>query len=268
MSEANMISFSGGRTSAMMTEELLKDEQYRSDCVVCFCNTGLEDPETLIFVEKCTCRWKQLYGITVIWLEFSRIDNKPCFVIVNFDTASRNGQPFSALLEARNNLPNIVARYCTQELKVRTIKRYMLSLGYQHWTNVVGIRHDEPRRWSKTKGIAQKERFDIDLPLVRWKISKEDVIAYWKKMPFDLAIEDDSFGNCVLCFLKGKGKKKSILRKRPEAADFWLQWESKCQGYTFSSRFSIQQLVDEVKSSPELFHEDSEPDIECFCNSD
>jgi 3'-phosphoadenosine 5'-phosphosulfate sulfotransferase (PAPS reductase)/FAD synthetase len=263
-----MISFSGGRTSAMMTEELLKDESYKCDSIICFCNTGLEDEETLVFVNKCTQRWQEIYQKQVIWLEFCRREEKPDFKIVNFDTASRKGEPFAALLEWRNNLPNIVARYCTQELKVRTIKRYMLSLGIDYWTNVVGIRYDEPGRWSRAGNIASKERFDIALPLVRWKITKPDVLAYWSKMPFDLMIENEIFGNCVLCMLKGKGKKKQILRRRPAAADFWLHWEQERKGYTFCSRYSIEQLISEVQRSPELFDELSDPDIDCLCTVD
>lgn len=263
-----MISFSGGRTSGLMTEELLKAGT--DDKIVCFANTGLEDEETLIFVDKCTKRWKELYGIDVVWLEYWREGEKPTFRIVNFETASREGEPFSALLEYRNNLPNIVARYCTQELKVRTIKRYMLSIGISHWTNVVGIRYDEPQRWAKTKGIATREGYEIDLPLVSWKITKPDVLKYWKEMPFDLQIESDIYGNCTLCFLKGKGKKKTILRNRPKVAEFWIKWEKKRHGYTFFKRFSVEQLLNEVLSSPELFDApgDDEPDIDCFCNTD
>ena len=28
----------------------------------------------------------------------------------------------------------------------------MMNLGYKHWTSAIGIRYDEPRRWSKTRG--------------------------------------------------------------------------------------------------------------------
>lgn len=259
----DLISFSGGRTSAMMTEELLKVEKYRENSIVAFTNTGLEDEETLIFIDRCSKRWQELYGIEVVWLEYTREGENPSFKIVDFATASREGEPFSALLEVRNSLPNIVARYCTRELKIRTIKRYMMSLGFDYWTNVIGIRYDEPTRWGKAEASAEKDRWEVVLPLVTWRISKPDVIAYWKNMPFDLDMEDDCFGNCSLCFLKGKGKKKKALRLRPKIAEFWLKWEAK-RGATFSSRYSVQQLLDEIKNAPELFDAD-EPDIDCVC---
>ena len=267
--DVQMISNSGGRTSAMLTEELLRDEEFRKRAVVCFANTGLEDEETLIFVHKCSQRWRDLYGIEVVWLEYDRDETgKPIFNIVSFETASRKGEPFAALLEGRNNLPNLVARYCTAELKVRTIKRYMMSIGCEHWTNVLGIRYDEPRRWAKSKAVAERERWEVDMPMVRWKTTKPDVLAYWENMPFNLMIEDDSFGNCDLCFLKGMGKKKMILRKRPQVAEFWKYWEERRAGYSFSSRYKVANLLEQVQNSPELFDTIEEPDIDCFCNID
>lgn len=263
----NVISFSSGRSSGYMTHRLLMDHNYRSDAIIVMANTGLEDEESLIFADKCSKLWYSEFGIGVVWLEYARDENRqPTFRIVNFDSASRKGEPFAAMLEERRNLPNLMARYCTQELKVRTIKRYVRSLGIEHWTNVVGIRYDEPRRWSKTSGIADKERFDIDMPMVRWQTRKIDVLNFWKSMPFDLEIEHEMFGNCNLCFLKGKGKKVSILKRRPAVAEFWLKWERATPGYTFHSRYSVQDLIDQIASAPTLF--DDEPDFECFCNAD
>ncbi len=47
--EINMISFSGGRTSAMMTIELLKLPEYNeNNTVVCFANTGKETGATFV----------------------------------------------------------------------------------------------------------------------------------------------------------------------------------------------------------------------------
>lgn len=255
--ELFVLSFSGGRTSAYMTDRLLKDLP-RSAVQVCFANTGKEEPATLDFVRQCDLLW----GNVVTWLEYDPVDR---YRIVSYETASRRGEPFEALITKRNYLPNVVARMCTQELKVRVIKRYIQSLGYKHWTSVIGIRYDEPRRWSKTRGIAEKECWDIWLPLVDWKVTREQVLEFWKGMPFDLQLQHHE-GNCDLCFLKGKNKLKRILTAHPEKADWWIAQEQKVGG-TFHKNYSYQQLVDLMRKSPTLFdYED--PDIECFCNAD
>jgi 3'-phosphoadenosine 5'-phosphosulfate sulfotransferase (PAPS reductase)/FAD synthetase len=267
----DVISFSGGRTSAYMTEQLLKnrtDEKY----IIIFCNTGKENEATLKFVHDCELRWKELYDIDVIWLEFttsipkSEGKRRVLWKEVNYFTADRKGNPFAELIAQKGYVPNIMARFCTQELKIRTIKRYMVYLGYDYWTNIVGIRYDEPKRWSKTKNVSSKERFDTDMPMVKWKTTKPIVLAYWKTMPFDLELEDYE-GNCDFCFLKGAQKIMKLVRNgHKEAAMWWVEQERSIGG-NFRSGYSYEQLINKVETSPELFDIDI-PDVECFCNVD
>lgn len=252
-----VLSFSGGRTSAYMTDRLLK-ELPKEKAITVFANTGKEEPATLDFVNQCD----RLWGKNVVWLEYCPVDK---FKIVSYETASRNGEPFAAIIEKRNYVPNVVARFCTQELKVRVIKRYMQSLGYRHWTSIIGIRYDEPRRWAKVRGIAQRECWDVWLPLVDWKITKETVLEYWRHMPFDLQLKDFQ-GNCDLCFLKGKHKLKRILTENPEKVAWWADQEKKVNG-TFHKGFSYQQLFHLIQKSPTLFAYQDD-DFPCYCNID
>jgi 3'-phosphoadenosine 5'-phosphosulfate sulfotransferase (PAPS reductase)/FAD synthetase len=252
-----MISFSGGRSSAYMTDLLLK-QLPASGVVVCFANTGKEEPETLDFVHACDQYW---HGI-VNWLEYDAVDR---FRVVTYETASRKGEPFAAIIEKRCYLPNVVARFCTQDLKIRVIKRYMMMLGYKHWTNAVGIRYDEPARWSRTRAIGDKERWDTWLPLVDWKVTKSMVLEYWKTMPFDLRLEH-YMGNCDLCFLKGKNKVKRLLTEHPEKGKWWIEQEEKIGG-TFRKGLSVRGLTEMIQKSPGLSAY-QDPDFVCFCNSD
>ena len=57
---------------------------------------------------------------------------------------AREGEPFDKYLSF-NMLPNVFRRSCTQELKVKTMRRYLLSIGWEHWTNTIGIRADEAK---------------------------------------------------------------------------------------------------------------------------
>jgi 3'-phosphoadenosine 5'-phosphosulfate sulfotransferase (PAPS reductase)/FAD synthetase len=118
------------------------------DIKVVFCNTGKERPETLDFVERCGQQW----GIEIVWLEY-RHDNGPTLAVVDYATASRNGEPLEAAITARSGdsgyLPNPLVRYCTIETKILTTIRYLKSLGWDHWTNAIGFRADEPARLAK-----------------------------------------------------------------------------------------------------------------------
>jgi 3'-phosphoadenosine 5'-phosphosulfate sulfotransferase (PAPS reductase)/FAD synthetase len=253
-----VISFSGGRTSALMTIELLKEEKFK-DAVVIFANTGKENEATLQFVKEVN----EYIGGRIVWLEYNP-NPDIWFNIVSFDTASRNGEPFEALIKKRQYLPNRVARFCTQDLKIRPMKKYcQMVLGWKNWTNMVGIRYDEPHRWSKSKSVERNEVFDVEHPLVRWKITKPQVLEYWANMPFNLQIEDYE-GNCDICFLKGKKKKQMIARKTPNKFNWWIAMEDEVGG-TFMADYSYEKLREAVIKSPEINFDDT---IECFCNID
>ena len=65
---------------------------------------------------------------------------------MTFETASRNGEPFEQIIQKRKMLPNVRSRFCTSELKIRTVRRYVQGLGWGEWQNMIGIRGDEQRR--------------------------------------------------------------------------------------------------------------------------
>jgi 3'-phosphoadenosine 5'-phosphosulfate sulfotransferase (PAPS reductase)/FAD synthetase len=243
-----VINFSGGRTSAYMTKRLIDEG---GDYLITFQNTGKELPATLDFVNECNKRW----NLNIVWLEY----RKPAsFEVVNYESASRNGEPFNDLLKQRASLPNQRFRFCTVELKIETLRRYLKSIGVDDFISYNGIRYDEPRRWAKTKHL------DIELPLVKWKVTKNDVINYWNMQNFKLNI-NEPYGNCDCCFLKGKGKLAIIAKEKPELFNWWINAEID-KGYTFKKEISYQQLLE--KSTNQLGLWDNDPSFECFCNVD
>ena len=149
--EPTCISFSGGRTSAYMLWRVLQSNggKLPEEAVVCFANTGKEDEATLKFVHDCEVNW----NVKIHWVEYSRANEvKDRWRVVDYKTASRNGEPFEAMIERKKYLPNTFARFCTQELKIFPIDKYMASLGFNEYVTFVGIRADEPRRVAKMKG--------------------------------------------------------------------------------------------------------------------
>lgn len=246
----NIINFSGGRTSAYMTKRLIDEG---GEYLVAFQNTGKELPQTLDFVHECDTRW----NLGIVWLEY----RKPAtFHVVTYETASRKGEPYDQLLEQRPSaIPNMQFRYCNMELKIMTLKRYLKSIGVTEYTSFNGIRYDEPRRWQKVKD----SDIDVELPLVKWKTTKLDVLNWSKEQEFDLMV-NDPYGNCDCCFLKGKGKLATIAKEKPDLFNWWIEKESK--GRQWKKEITYQQIKDKAQSQLGLW--DNDPSFECFCNID
>lgn len=220
--EPTVISFSGGRTSAYLLWRILQSNNgLPDDAIVCFANTGKEEEATLEFVRDCSVNW----AVPIHWVEYRADD--PKFAEVTFETASRNGEPFEQLIVKKKYLPNPVTRFCTIELKIRAIHKFLKSRGWKHNENMdwVGIRADEPRRAAK---IARERT-----PLVTAGVTAKDVGQFWANQPFDLMLPNmggkTMHGNCDLCFLKGYPQTLSLIQEKPERAIWWARMETLVQ---------------------------------------
>lgn len=160
------------------------DGQLPADVQVCFANTGKEHAATLWFVNECATRW----GVPIVWLEWqAAAATKDRWRQVDFQTASRNGEPFEALIKLRGYTPNVVARICTANLKIKTIEQYALSLGWTHWLNSLGLRFDEPRRVANALA-RQQDLWGNYCPLWEAKVTKAEIKAFWAGNDFDLPL--------------------------------------------------------------------------------
>ena len=255
-----LISFSGGRTSGYMLHQIVQahDGKLPDDVVVAFANTGKEREETLRFVHECGSRW----GVDINWLEWR--DGKPEFERVGFNSASRQGEPFQALIDKKKRLPNWQERWCTQFLKVKVQIALAASLGWKgkDYANIIGLRYDEGLRIFKGLDNAEKNGISVAYPLSKARVTKADVMAFWASQPFNLGLESWE-GNCDMCFLKGRGIRKRIIRDNPRRADWWASNESSGGWFDKDNRYA--GLIDEVRKSPTLFDEpeDEEYDVEC-----
>lgn len=266
------ISFSGGRTSAYMLWCIIQSNggKLPDNAIVCFANTGKEDEATLEFVNNCSKNW----NVPIVWLEYQEAEEtKNRWKQVSFDTASRNGEPFEALIKTRNYLPNPVSRFCTVELKVRAIHRYLKSIGWTEWDSFLGIRADEPRRIAKIGNQDYGKHEEKFAPLARCGVTKEIVGEFWRNMPFDLGLPNMNgvtmHGNCDLCFLKGGAQILSLISEKPERGIWWAKMESlalasKPDGARFrKDRASYQEMMNFGKDQIDMYgHEET---IACFC---
>tara|TARA_R110000772_G_scaffold131557_1_gene239806 strand:- start:4141 stop:4950 length:810 start_codon:yes stop_codon:yes gene_type:complete len=261
ITEPTAISFSGGRTSAYMLWKCLEahDGKLPDEAVVTFANTGKEMPQTLDFLQACSDSW----GVDIIWLEF--VSRKKDPEVVDYKIASRNGEPFDLLTSEKKYLPNPRMRFCTTELKIVPIQKYMASIGHTDFTTAVGIRADEPRRVAK-----QKAKDDYIVPLADDGTTIETIRDFWDSQPFGLELPfmqdgTSNASNCDLCFLKGRQIRASIMRENPTLADWWIGQENKIGGRFRKDQTSYSDMKVIATDQPNLFNFGNDESISCFC---
>ena len=268
--------FSGGRTSAVLAKHIKSNPNKYQNVIYVFLNTGKENEETLQFVDRCDKEW----DLNVIWLE-SLINYEKgkgtTYQIVNFETASRNGEPFEAMLK-KYPLPNNMASNCTRELKQRPIDSYLRD-NYKDFEviRIIGIRADEAHRKS-----IHAESENIIYPLCdELPFNEKMVRMFWEKQSFDLGLKDYE-GNCDLCFKKSLKKRLTIIKENPEKAKWWLDMEQKYSSeeiprFDLRTNKSIEQLIEMAKrpftKAKDLFELSKEQcdlfeyETDCFCKA-
>ena len=257
-----VISFSGGRTSGFMLRHIVDayGGQLPSDIVVVFANTAMERPETLEFVDQCRREW----GVEIVWVEYLW-DAPHRTRVVDFATASRNGEPYAALIDRKGFVPSVSIRYCSGFLKRDRIESYARHwLRLKRWHSVIGLRADEQRRVLRMRAMNCGSRTGAHavLPLADAGVREADVLEWWKRQPFDLGIPSYA-GNCTACFLKGRAKLIRLIREDPTLADWWIEQEAKVANRTgpdgraceSMKRFRLGETYAELKAAA-LAHRD------------
>lgn len=253
------ISFSGGRTSGYLLRRVLDAHggKLPEGGHVLFANTGREHEATLEFVTEVGKRW-----CPVTWVEYEK--EAPRFRIVTPQTASRSGEPFKELILSKKRLPSPPARFCTSDLKVKPMEAYLRSIGLEHFTAILGIRADEPRRVSRLRGITER---DLTIPLADAGIVEADVLAFWKGNDFDLPWAHDQkyFGNCDLCFLKSNNRIQYVIEARPDLAEWWIEMEQLTGQQFRFDRPSIKQMLTQITVQGKLFDCAVDDSMPCDC---
>jgi 3'-phosphoadenosine 5'-phosphosulfate sulfotransferase (PAPS reductase)/FAD synthetase len=269
--EPTCISFSGGRTSAFMLYKVLQAHQMSlpKDAIVCFANTGKEDEATLKFVHDIETKW----NVPIHWIEYR--NDELGFAKVNYETASRNGEPFEELIHKVQFLPNSGMRICTTHLKIRPFRKYLDSIGIDRPNQFVGIRADEMQRVVKIRSNPQAEGMERSLPLATDGITVHHVNEFWNNQEFNLELTTFNgrtlAGNCDLCYLKPASQILSLIKEKPERAVWWAKMESldlekQVNGNKqFSKdRPSYAQMLKFSQSQGDMFDPNEEA-ISCFC---
>ncbi len=207
-----------------MTDNILKDYSDKFEILITFANTGIENEETLIFVNKCEQRWVELYGVGVVWLEaitHMKHGKGQTSRVVTFETASRDGEPYEQFI-SKEGIPSMAYPQCSERLKTFAMNHYRKSVGFGKCKTAIGIRTDEARRRGAAKTV---KKYNIVYPLLDWfESDKQDVNAFWEDMPFTLNLLDHQ-GNCKDCWKKSEKKLWLIALEDPSKFDFAKKME-------------------------------------------
>lgn len=270
------LSFSGGSTSAYMLWRVLQAntaEDIARWLVIVFANTGREDEATLRFVRDCGAAW----NVPIVWLEYQ--NDAPGYCVVGFDRAARDGGPFEALIRKRNYLPNPVTRFCTVELKIRVMAKWLKAQGLLDGgiDMMVGIRADEPRRVAKMRHGKNSESAQIEncIPLADAGVTVQEVDAFWLLQGFRLELTRFKgrtlAGNCDLCFLKPPAQRLSLVQERPVRGVWWARMEREGvasatgDGARFTKDGPSYAMLQAFAADQRDMFDPEEEAIACFC---
>ena len=160
------------------------------------------------------------------------------------------GESFEDLIMMKTgvpNLPNVMKRFCTSELKAKPIFEYWQSLNIEAWQVRFGFRANEKRRALATnnrlnengyltrKAIVGKSKNgkrnkwkEIEYqypkyPLIEDNIFKDTIEKYWKNKP----VKFSWMNNCVGCFHNNPLLLRKKFDKYPKKMQWFIDQEEK-----------------------------------------
>lgn len=207
----NVVSFSGGRTSAYLVwlMEQMKQKGEIEDVSYVFMDTGAEHPNTYQFVKDVAYYFS--VDITLLRTVVIPEMGKSCgYRVVHADEIGHDLDPFKDVVR-KYGVPKNHMPHCTLHMKTSPFKKYCNDkYGKGNYTTWLGIRADEPRRLGPKDGIrylAEISDFDSD-----------DVMEFWANQDFDLNFDVESgwLGNCLFCHKKSNPKLALAAMDEPE----------------------------------------------------
>jgi hypothetical protein len=238
-----LISFSGGETSAYLAKWLLDNKSNNYNMQFVFANTGDEEEKTLEFIKECSIKWK----INIVWVESlvnKNVRKSSGHKIVNFNTASRNREPFISVID-KYGIPNQNFLHCNRELKLNPIKSYIKSIGWKDYKTAIGIRTDEIDRVN-----INRKKLGLIYPFISMKpTTKSEVSYWWSKQDFRLNLKSYKT-NCKTCWKKSDKVLADIYKENPEYFEFNKEMEKRYgkNKYTFFRKGrTTEELIKDLK---------------------
>ena len=197
---ANIVSFSGGRTSAFLVYLMERERINGADVHYVFMDTGAEHPKTYEFIRNIVKHWG--INLVCIRMEAKAMGKGVSYRVVDVNDIGPDLVPFRDMMR-KYGAPDASRPHCSNKMKERPFQKYCADHFKGGYTTWLGIRADEPNRLGEKKGI----RFLAELSGAK----KQDILNWWGAQPFDLEISEH-LGNCVFCVKKALGKVNLAIR--------------------------------------------------------
>jgi hypothetical protein len=213
INKINVVSFSGGRTSAYLVYLMQNYSAYGIPVHYVFMDTGFEHPKTYEFIRNVVKNFR----INLVCL---RVKINPVlgqgndYEQIDINDMCCDLKPWEALLK-KYGTPYRGGAFCTMMLKQNVFVKYCNdNFGKGNYYTWLGIRIDEPRR------LKEKDGFKYLAEISPFK--KPDVLAWWETKSFNLQLPEYS-GNCLFCIKKGINKVALAAKSNPEMAAKFIE---------------------------------------------
>jgi 3'-phosphoadenosine 5'-phosphosulfate sulfotransferase (PAPS reductase)/FAD synthetase len=265
-------SWSGGKDSTFMVDELLRRSEPLDEVV--FCDTGFEFPQMYDYIEMCKAYWEKKYSVKITLLNWKTDHTIPNYMIGKVTRGENEGR--------MRGFPNpINVGWCTARFKIDPTKTYWKKQysGFDVY-EYIGIAADEPKRippnWENGTKI---------YPLVVWGIKESDVNPVLKERGmFNPLYNHYTRTGCWACPKQGI-KDLAILKEN--YPDLWLKLEEMEKPFTKENTANyvnengeenakpylfkgigievLNQKVDLINSNKGFDFDDMEEPVGCFC---
>ena len=204
----NVVSFSGGRTSAYLVHLMEQRRLAGEDVHYVYMDTGAEHPKTYEFIRNVVKKWGiNLHCLRVI--PNPELGKASGYEELSVDDIGPDLIPWKRMLNKYGH-PYVGGAFCTDRMKTVPFTKYCQErFGRGNYHTWLGIRTDEKSRLKPTNGFSYLA--DIS------DFEKQDVLDWWGKQPFDLGIHEH-LGNCVFCIKKSMQKVALATMDEPELA--------------------------------------------------
>lgn len=159
------------------------------------------------------------------------------------------GEPFEKIIQRKKMLPNIAARFCTVEMKLRPLHRWWkekiaepvnMQIGFRageegratrmleransdgllEFKDVIGKHNNGNNKWATQAW--QKPAF----PMIENGIKKDTVVHFWRDKPVTFALHN----NCVGCFHRNAMMLRKVAEEHGNKFDWFIQQEKEING--------------------------------------
>lgn len=203
-----VVSFSGGRTSAYLVYLMEQRRKAGEDIHYVYMDTGAEHPKTYEFIRNIAKYWNiELHCLRVI--PDPEMGKASSYEELSVDEIGPDLIPWKRMLNKYGH-PYVGGAFCTDRMKSVPFTKYCQErFGKGNYHTWLGIRADEPSRLRDAPGFSYLA--DIS------DFEKQDVLDWWEEQTFDLGIQEH-LGNCVFCIKKSMQKVALATMDEPELA--------------------------------------------------